>query len=212
MLIPGSASWPVNVRVIDDGDVCSNAEHGASAQDLADRTIALATLMGFNGTVRNLPIALNPVINLSSRFAQGATPCIDYNQTSVTDGGTLRFLVPTLPIGAKILGVSAYWGNQNTTNVAIGTMPRLQLYRRVNTIGVAFINAIGNGTEATIGTVTDTTAVLATYKLIHAISITGLAQVVGADDEYAIDFRGETGANSTTGGTLIGLRMTVGLP
>ncbi len=212
MLIPGSATWPADIPVIDDGDVCSNAEHAATAQANANRAKSLATLIGFDGTVRSLPIPLAPVYNASTRFTQGLTPCIDWNQTSVADGGTLRFLVPTLPVGSKILGASAYWGNQNTTNVAIGTMPRLQLQKRVNTVGVAFVNAVGNGTELTVGTATDATAVLATYKLIHLISITGLAVVIGEHDEYALDFRGETGANSTTGGTLIGLRLQVGLP
>lgn len=38
MNIAGNDNFPANVRVIDDGDTCSNAEHGATAQDLADRT------------------------------------------------------------------------------------------------------------------------------------------------------------------------------
>lgn len=212
MLIPGTATWPADIPVIDDGDTCSNAEHAATAQAHANRAKSLATLIGFDGTVRSLPIPLNPVYNASVRFTIGLTPCIDWNQTSVADGGTLRFLVPTLPVGAKILGVTAYWGNQSTTNVAIGQMPRLQLYKRVNTVGSAFTPNIGNGTEVTLGSQTDPTAVLATYKLIHKIEITGLSTVVALDDEYAIDFRGETGANSTTGGVLAGIRLHVGLP
>lgn len=212
MLIPGSATWPADIPVIDDGDACSNAEHGATAQAHANRAKSLATLIGFDGTVRSLPIPLDPVYNASARFTQGLTPCVDWNQTSVASAGELRFLVPALPVGAKILGVSAYWGNQFTTNVAIGTMPSVRLYKRVNSVGVAFTNAVGNGTEVTVGTATDGTGVLATYKLIHLISLTGLTQVIGEHDEYAIGFTGETGANSVTGGTLIGVRLQVGLP
>lgn len=51
MNIAGADNFPENVRVIDDGDSCSNAEHGATAQDLADRTRwlknALAVVQAF---------------------------------------------------------------------------------------------------------------------------------------------------------------------
>lgn len=54
MEIAGSdASFPAVVRVIDDGDECSNAEHGATATDLADRTAYLnkhiSALLGIGG-------------------------------------------------------------------------------------------------------------------------------------------------------------------
>lgn len=45
MLIPGTNSYPADVRVIDDGDTCSNAEHSATASDLADRTTWLKTFV-----------------------------------------------------------------------------------------------------------------------------------------------------------------------
>lgn len=38
MLIAGTDTFPENVRVIDDGDECSNAEHGATAEDVSNRT------------------------------------------------------------------------------------------------------------------------------------------------------------------------------
>jgi hypothetical protein len=51
MNIAGADNFPENVRVIDDGDSCSNAEHGATAQDLSDRTRwlknALAVVQAF---------------------------------------------------------------------------------------------------------------------------------------------------------------------
>lgn len=177
---------------------------GSSFQELADRSQWL------KGWLADAPKITVPVTNardnVGPRFS--VAPFAGYFQSSTADAGTIRFTVPALPIGRKIVAAGARWGNSQCTNVAIGTMPKLTLLKTDVSVGTSYVYTVGN--SATIGTFTDATAVLATYQGLHDIAITGLAETISADRVYLLEFKGETGANATVGGTLVNLWVTLG--
>lgn len=181
---------------------------------LSDGSITTATsrvVRGNRGVSRTIGIPLKAFSGIGSIFTEETNATIPHIlQTAVTGPGDLRFLVPAglIPIGAKITKVAAIWGNQSNTTLPVGTMPRVQFHRRLNTIGSAFTNGVGNGTETQVGTFTDNTAVVATYKLLHEIAITGLSEIVQAGAVYSVHFRGEDGANEQAGGCLVGIDIT----
>jgi hypothetical protein len=199
---------------VDNYTIVGNTLKNNVTGGLLDNSIATAgsrIVRNNLGVSRTVGIPLKAFSGIGTIFTEETNATIPHIlQTAVTGPGDLRFLVPAglIPVGAKITKVWAIWGNQGNTTLPVGTMPRVQFHRRLNTIGSAFINGVGNGTETQIGTFTDNTAVVATYKLLHEIAITGLSEIVVADAEYSIHFRGEDGANEVAGGTLVGLRVT----
>jgi hypothetical protein len=182
-----------------------------SLQQLADRSQAIQKLSGLNGVLtRTVHVPLNVALqNSSSRFTSGLASGIYWEQTSVASVGALEFAIPPLPVGAKITQVIARWGNDFNTTLAIGTPPAISLRKSGIATGVTFVSGIGNPT--TIGTQSDTTAVVATYKALHNITLS-VAETISADAVYIVRFTGETGSNSVTGGILAGVLLTVALP
>lgn len=185
-------------------------------QEVADRTQALSKESGvvMSGGVPTKKVTVKTaqgdqlrtsVTSFAAVFSSGAHY---WQQTSVAAAGAIDFEVPSLPIGSKITGVYAYVANTNNTTLPVGTMPILTLKKNVYSVGAAS----DPGTyDSTVASQADTTAVVATYKLMHKIAITGLSETVAEDVVYRVMLEGETGANATTGLNLATIVVTLGV-
>jgi len=200
----GNADFGTGLPVPSNGDDSADwfPQLIAAYQQLADRSQALAQLSGAamsgGGSTRKILVPIvAAVLNSGSIFTYVASSGAHYwQQTSVAGVGGLRFEVPQLPIGATIAGVYAWVANDANTTLPVGTMPALLLTKNVYSVG----SAADPGTyDATVGSASDATAVVATYKLMHKNAITGLTEVVAQDVIYRIMLTGETGANAATG-------------
>ncbi len=188
----------------------------AGAQQICDRSQALAKLAGaaMSGGVATrkvmVPLASGDALgNSSSQFTFVFSSGAHYwQQTAVASAGKITFEVPQLPIGAKITGAYAWWANNNNTTLPVTTMPTLTLEKNVYSAGSG---ADPGAENTTVATQADTTAVVATYKLMHKIAITGLSEVVAEDVVYRVGFSGEDGTNETTGGNLAAIYITLGV-
>jgi hypothetical protein len=180
-------------------------------QKAEDRFQALQRLGGLNsGVTRLVAVPLWPSLqNSSTRFTSGVAGGVYWEQTSVASAGFLQFVVPPLPVGAVITQVIARWGNNFNTTLPIGTPPAVALTKSRIAVGTTFLSGIGD--PVTIGTQADTTAVVATYKALHDITLS-VNETVSADAVYSVNFTGEDGANESTGGVLAGILLTIGLP
>lgn len=188
-----SANFGSGLVVPDNGDdfTASCAVVVAAAQQLADRS---QLVNGYVQTRVRVPLITN--FNNNSRFAVvNPTDSCFWQQTDVTSFGGLLFSLGNIPSGRTISSITAYVLNPNTTTLPIGTQPTLQLHRYSHSLG----------TLATIATVSDTTAVLATYNADHALTLSGINHVIIDDYEYSILVTGETGANAVAGFELTGL-------
>jgi hypothetical protein len=188
----------------------------AGSQQLADREQALAQLGGvvMSGGLATRKVVVpvgegnqlrSSITSFAYVFSSGAHY---WQQTSVAAAGAITFEVPPLPIGATITGAYCFVANDSNTTLPVGTMPTLRLLKNVYTVGAA---ADPGGYDATVASQADTTALSATYKLMHKIAITGLSEVVAADVVYRITLEGETGSNSTTGLNLATMVIELGV-
>jgi hypothetical protein len=185
MLVPGSNTFPEDVRVIDDGDMCSGAEHGATATDLADRTVYVRDGVPGKAPSIAVKVPLVPAQNSNARFE---FQVVRWQQADVTSVGGLTFPVPTTVKG-KITGIKArIHGAQGGGGHAglPATKPQLILYRNSPAFTVTLVASI-----------TDPSANLAAYEVPHDLAITGLNEVIVAGQEYFALFQGEAGANSS---------------
>lgn len=191
-----------------------NTFRTATLQQLADRSQAVAKLGGVvmaGGVVTSkilVPIAValrNTGPNFTYVFSSGAHY---WQQSSVSGAGAIDFEVPQLPIGSRITGAYCWWANNNNTTLPITTMPALALKKNIYSTGAG---SDPGGYDSTVATQADTTAVVATYKLMHKIAITGLTEVVAEDVVYRVGFTGEDGTNATTGGNLAAIYVTLGV-
>ncbi len=184
-----------------------------SIQESVDRDTAIQLLVGMNsGLTRKIHVPLNYAMqNSGPRFTAGFAGGVYWEQTSVTSAGFLQFAVPPLPVGAKISSVKARWGNnfQTVAATSIGTPPTIALTKSRIAVGTTFVSGVGD--PVTIGTQADTTAVLASYKALHDITLS-VSETVSEDAVYAVQFTGEDGANESTGGVLAGIILTISLP
>jgi hypothetical protein len=213
---PANADFSTGLAVPSNGTDSAlwGPEVVSAFQEIADRTQALAKLSAavMSGGVPTkkvlVPIGYQLRTSITSFayvFSSGAPY---WQQTSVAAAGAIDFEVPQLPIGAKITGAYAWWANTNNTTLPVGTMPILSLKKNIYSVG----SGADPGTyDTTVASQADTTAVVATYKLMHKIAITGLSEVVAEDVHYRVMLEGETGANSTTGGNLAMIVMTLGV-
>lgn len=174
-------------------------------QELADRTQALA-LAAPGASTKTLVLRLNPLMNVSARFSLGiATNFLYYYQSSVTDAGRLRFGMPSLPPGLKIIDLTAYFDNTTFGSAHAGlpaTLPIVTLYRQTPSASTA----------TSVGSQADTSASQAAYDAAHTIVLT-LNHTVLSGNDYYVDLTGETGANSAASKlSLAGLVFRIGQP
>jgi hypothetical protein len=191
MLIPGTEAFPTDVRVIDDGDGCSNAEHGATASDLADRTKFLFAMHG------SIWLPLNTLNNLDSRFTFVLSPHC-WEQTSVASAGRLIIPVP-MPARGKVTGVTCDVKAAAAHAGLPATMPALALLRQ----------PADGSTVTVVASASDTSANTTAYQAAHQTSLGVLAHTVLTTGTYYVRYEGETGANSLAGLQLYRITVTL---
>lgn len=176
-------------------------EYEGMFQELSDRS---QWLKGWQGSATHVRIPLIPSVeNVGPDWAQVSNyQFAEWTQTSIGTG-LISFQVPSvLPAGRKITAVTATWRNTNTTNVAITTMPAISL--------LSLDHTSDGASPVVVGTASDPTNVLATYKAKHDFSASGLTHVINDNLDYVVTFSGESSTNATTGGVLFRVYLTLG--
>ncbi len=175
-------------------------------QQIGDREQALRILAGVT-TSNTRPIPVPLIRSFDPDYDTEATTWIrtlssgsDYWGGPST-GDSIHFEAPPLPIGSKITSVYAYL-NGNGVGSLPSPMPTLTLTKNAFPVG-------GSTADTTVGSQADTTAVLATYNLVHLITISGLSETVVDAGSYRITMA-TSGANSSC--QLHAIRMVVALP
>lgn len=187
MLVTGADAWVDQVRVIDDGDSCNNAEHGATATDLASRTTHLRNAVP--GVAPSIIVQVNLAAFYSSNWVAGSTVTFGtwVNSTTSSAGG-LVFHVPTTLKG-KITAVKVHV--TGTSGAGAGhaalpaTKPILSLVRHKLADGVT-----------TVASQADPSVTVGAYNANHTIELTGLNATFEEGREYFVQLTGETGANA----------------
>lgn len=191
-----NAVFTVGLTVPDNGDDFDDSCElvvGADGQ-LADRT---QWLYGWFGSSPRSKVNLGGA--WASSFTRDASVGA-WNQSAISSSAHVSAYGTFLPTGRKITGATATIRNPLTANVAIGTMPKLEVVKR----------SMVTGTETILGSQSDTTAVLATYQAFHSVTVTGLSSTIDDNNEYYLRLRGEDGANAVTGLQLARMFFTLG--
>lgn len=187
MLVTGTDTWVDEVRVIDDGDSCSNAEHGATATDLANRTTHVRNAVP--GVAPSLVVKVPLTAWSSSKWVQGSTVNLaTWVNNDTSAAGELNFHVPTTLKG-KITAVKVYVTGTNgfgSPHAALpATKPVLRLVSQELAVGATVV-----------ASQTDPSATVGAYNANHTIEITGLSSPFALGREYFVQLTGETGANA----------------
>jgi hypothetical protein len=195
MLLTGVNTWGSTTPVIDDGDLCQNSEHASTAQDLLNKATFLRE--GVAGKAASFRLRVPLVASLLSSFAfSEANGGFRYLATGAA--GRAIFGCPGLPVGyGKIVGYGAKLAGNSATGpgphtVLPSSMPAVRLYRQAHVAGGAWAAA----TQVDI--ITDPSASIAAYDVIHEVSEVIDHTIVTANDYYVV-VDGESGG---TGGTL----------
>lgn len=214
MNITGNDNYPANVRVIDDGDACSNAEHGATAQDNADRATYTANTVPGVGTSILTRVPLNGFeIGAGGNWwfgangnASGSTGALSWMEHVVTTN-PLYFALPVPPRGTIISFTAHVKGNIGSGTSFHGakpaTLPKVELVRsKLNPSSALEI----------LDSFQDVSADLAAYEPYHALSKTlAAAHTLDPLWTYYLRVHGESGANSTADAFgIFGLECTFG--
>lgn len=191
---------PVPQAGIDDFPTAAAFLATASLQELADRSQALAKFLGVasNQIVRAIPLLPMPALGDASftPSTSGSVPtkAVVYVQSDTSGAGYLGFSLDPLPVGAKIVSLTAFvQGSVGAAHAGLpGTLPSLSLIRQ-QAAGVVQVGS----------TQGDTSASQAAYDASHQIVLT-LGQTVVSAYSYSVIFTGETGANAAN--NKLGLR------
>ncbi len=176
-----------SVIVPDDALIGSTNVFKELATKLGNRTKYLRERVAGAGSGYSVGVPLcAPVQNTSNRFSSNGQAWL---QTDVTSAGTLRFHMP-LPDFGKMTALTLTVDGGSAHGALPATMPRIALIKIAHIVGNASIS------ETTIATLTDASANVAAYELIHTISITGLSETLSVNADWLIVIEGETGANS----------------
>jgi hypothetical protein len=196
-------TWPANFQVEADGDAVSQAigtnimqEYSDAATYLYNRSIEAS---GGDYQIPIAPVDYGAVARWDWSIIRNGWHCANV-------GGADEIVIP-LPalIDCTFTSVSMILhGDGNAVGPhagAVGTMPRITLYRLDATAG----------TWTNVGNQVDTTVAPATYEVLHTVTFTpGAAQTVNSTTQYAVSIRGESGANSLAFAlVMFGLYVTV---
>jgi hypothetical protein len=214
MLLTGADSWGSTTPVIDDGDLCRNAEHSATAQDLLNKITYLAnTLPGVGDTViQEVELSAGVQLGTDTHWwwgnngnATGSSGGLSWVQTNVGGARALAFSIRVPPRGTIKAFRARLRGNvgSGTFHSALpATMPVLQLLRSPAN-GSAF---------AIVDTITDASANVAAYDGAHNLEKTlSSPHTIVAGDTYYLRLLGETGSDSLASALAIfGATVTFG--
>lgn len=190
-------AWPSAFPVIDDGDICSNAEHLATAQAHADAALylknKLAVVQGLTPGIASsyrLPVQIQSVD--ATGWAKTGAHLLQ-TDVSVQRSFVLNLAIPPHLAGAEISEFHVIVDG-NEGGAAKGSlptsMPDVELFSQAYPIGDADRPA-----AVSLGYILDASS-LATYNQIHQLSITGMSAVIDAALEYYFVFSGETGGGA----------------
>jgi hypothetical protein len=200
-------TWTVTVETAADGDAVNGASRLLTAQDLADRSRYLYNrTIGPSGVgIWHVPLG-DDLVNTAARWAFSQTSTImGWEQTSVASAGRLRWPI-VLPLTGRITQVEARvdgnLGSGGGTHAGLpGTMPRLGLDRQDHF----------GGTSAQVGVVSDPSASVAAYEVLHSITLSGLSEDIDEHKTWYVYVDGETGANALANElVLLDIRVTIG--
>jgi hypothetical protein len=195
-------TWTATVQCQADGDAVDGTNCLVPAQDLADRSRYLYNRTpAASGGAYQVPIC--PVdFGAVARWAWLTTSNGWY---CANIGGADEMVIPlpalidttfdsvTMILHGDANGAGPHGG-------AIGTMPRITLYRIDGALG----------TFTNVGSQIDTTVAPATYDVLHSVTLSVAAQTVDSTTQYAVSIRGESGANSIAGAlVMFGLHMNI---
>jgi len=181
--------------VVSDGDGPLEAADVAVALEvLLDRTQFLNKLIARGLAFQEQSVTR--VIQGTPWSYSGWSPDIPANGSNwtVPSAQGILWIPLTLPHGATLTEITLYHkGNAGHGAFPGGapTMPVITLLRKVAATGV----------ETTVGTFTDASATAGAYEVIHAITLTGLSEVVDRTQQYILKLLGEGGANFIAGET-----------
>lgn len=189
-----TSQWPASFVVIDDGDLCSNAEHLATAQKFADALTWLREGIPGKAVTLTIELTMHALANISDRWtAQGAGY---WAQTNITSGGPLVFRLPLPSFGVLQSVTSVLDGSISASHGSLpASMPTLVIQKTTHTIGSGGAGA--GVTTAQLGsTATDGSLTVAAYELPHELAVGSLAETINPAAIYVAQVTGESGANS----------------
>lgn len=192
MDIPGSDAFPANVPVIDDGDTCSNSEHGATAQALADRTKYLANrIAGAVAAVKIYYPASHAEVGSNADWDWGFSNSRIAAIGNTTAPQVLRIPLHLPPAG-KITAIGALVnGGTGHAGLPAG-MPAITLFK--DPFSTSTTPSLVTGATAI-----DASASLVAYEAQHLIEVTGLTYAIEAGMTYEMRVNGESSTNALAG-------------
>lgn len=199
--------WTSTVQSIADGEALNAANLVLGVKGLTDRTVNLRK--GIAGVASSLttrvPLPTVVPFNLNTRFTySGGGSTHMWQQTDITNGGDLRFILGPTPLLGKVDRIAA-WVSGGTgfgrSTVLPAVKPTIQAFKLDGVSG--FYTQIGP-------TVIDPSATMPNYLAPHYLEVTGLGEPIVAGKEFALSIAGESGANSSVNGfRVLGLELTI---
>lgn len=187
-VISTAASMPSVIRAIQDGDLVNTANCGNNGQDTADGLgYLLARANRFDAAHGTASAAhVQPAGGFATTgdwtYAAGA-----WTNAVV---GTVLMIPLAIPNGVTVTAVSVLIDPAGGHGALPAVMPSLAFRRR----------AIATGGATVIGTATDASANVAAYEPAHALTLSGLSEVIDTSiRDYHLFLTAESGANSAVG-------------
>ena len=211
------ATWTTPLVVPSNGDAVDGDGWETHGQGVGNRTAYLR--QGTPGRAASYVWRCLPqvaVANISDRFEYLSGINVGFSgwqQINVSDAGGVYLPLDNLPIVGKISKVGAlviFSGGTGSGQHAASlpaTKPKLAYYED-NLVDLDCANHLESPE------VTDTTTPLASYLALHRVEITSFHASQNLDltstfRKRGVIFKGETGANSTSGIMVVGLEVTI---
>lgn len=196
-------TWTTPLQDLADGDLIDGAAFLAAQQGVGNRTEFLRKrVIGAESETIMFPLIAMPLdTSLATAWTFGNSGSAYAINQGTTGSAGLIFLELALPKSCRLTTLSVILAGA-TGHVALpATMPTVQLHRQ-DTGSVA--------APTLVASATDTSATFAAYELAHAVTLTGLSEVIAhSGNRWYVRVSGETGANSVAGLALLSLEGTV---
>jgi hypothetical protein len=188
------------IVVPDNGDPVDGAGLALATQGLANTiTYTQDKILGI-GPDRFIAIPMLPIMNFSNIWTNnvGDAGGMGYWIQSTNAGGEIQFPLPVLPFG--FLKEVYVWLVGQGHGALPANKPRLRVYKRLNvtTVGGLFPSSSIEG-----ATITDGSANVAAYEVVHSLAKTGMALALDYAHTYNISVIGESSTNAIANGLLL---------
>lgn len=191
-------TYPEAVNIPSDGDPPDASVWNTAFEALLDRTAFIRARTLGVAAAASVSRALNgPYANISNRFELDSAG-LGHQQTDVTDGGGLRWVLGATDVEGIVTQVSVYLdgdgGGADHAGVMPATKPKLKLW----------LLSLADGSYTQQGATTDDpSTTTGQYEAVHAITITGLSFQWDPDAALVVEVIGETGANSVANALIV---------